>query len=52
MFLKNLLDRAVTLKRAAKQSCQIFLARTYQNGKNIPNSQKIHQTAIKYGKGR
>jgi hypothetical protein len=30
------------------QGCQIFVATTYQNGKNIPNIQKIYQIAIKY----
>jgi hypothetical protein len=32
------------------QGCQMFLATTYQNGKNIPNDQKMNQMAIKYTK--
>jgi Tfp pilus assembly protein PilF len=36
-------------KDPSLQGCQIFLATTYQNGKNTPNSQKIYQMAIKYG---
>jgi hypothetical protein len=32
------------------QGCQIFIATAYQNGKNIPNNQKIYQMAIKYTK--
>jgi hypothetical protein len=27
------------------QGCQIFLGKTYQNGKNIPNDHKIPQMA-------
>jgi hypothetical protein len=30
------------------RSCQIFLGKTYQNGKNIPNDHKRYQKAIKY----
>jgi hypothetical protein len=30
------------------QGCQIFRVSTYQNGKNIPNNQKLYQIAIKY----
>jgi hypothetical protein len=30
------------------QGCQILLATTYQNGKNIPNNQQIYQMAIRY----
>jgi hypothetical protein len=32
------------------QGCQIFVATTYQNGKNIPNIQKIYQIFRKYTK--
>jgi hypothetical protein len=31
-----------------EQGCQIFLSTTYQNGRNMPNDQKIYQRAIKY----
>jgi hypothetical protein len=30
--------------------CQIFVGKTYQNGKNIPNHHKIYQKATKYSK--
>jgi hypothetical protein len=29
------------------QGCQIFLATTYQNGKNVPNNQKMYQITRK-----
>jgi hypothetical protein len=32
------------------QACQIFLVRTYQNGKNMPNEQQMYHTPIKYTK--
>jgi hypothetical protein len=32
----------------AKKGCQIFLAKTYQNVKNIPNNHALNQTATKY----
>jgi hypothetical protein len=31
-----------------KQGCQIFLAKTYQNGENIPNYHNVYQKAVKY----
>jgi hypothetical protein len=30
------------------QGCQIFLAKTYQNGENIPNYHKMYSKAVKY----
>jgi hypothetical protein len=30
------------------QGCQIYLAKTYRNGENIPNYRKIYQKAEKY----
>jgi hypothetical protein len=30
------------------QGCQIFLAKTYQNGEKIPNYHKIYPEAVKY----
>jgi hypothetical protein len=32
------------------QACQIFLGKTYQDGKNIPNDKQVHQMAIKNSK--
>jgi hypothetical protein len=37
-------------KAEPDQSCQIFLGTTYQSGKNMQNSYKIYQMAIKYTK--
>jgi hypothetical protein len=31
-----------------KQGCQIFLGKTIQNVKNIPNDHKMYQIVIKY----
>jgi hypothetical protein len=31
-----------------KQSCQIFLGATYQNGENVPNDHKLYEMATKY----
>jgi hypothetical protein len=39
----------VQKKRALwNRGCQIFLAKTYQNEKNIPTNQKIYQMDLKY----
>jgi hypothetical protein len=32
------------------QGCQIFLGKTYQNGKNVPNAHNIYQLALLYTK--
>jgi hypothetical protein len=32
----------------SRQGCQIFLGKTYQNGKNLPNDHKIYQMTTKY----
>jgi hypothetical protein len=37
--------------RYSFQGCQIFLGAIYQNGKNIPNDNKIYQMAVKRPNG-
>jgi hypothetical protein len=40
----------INLQVSLSQCCQIYLCKTYQNGKNIPSEPKIYQMTIKYTK--
>jgi hypothetical protein len=46
-----LISRMFVLHRLSTRVARFFLVQTYQNGKNIPNDQKLYKKAVNYTKG-